>query len=201
MHPFDTPQEAARAGLAAAMEADELREYAGVIYEKDGKYYYTQPKSSGKRDQVKVKVQYPKGSKLHGLYHTHPEGKKSHLFSHGDIEIAEQLKMPYYMAHAKDKSYHVFTPGSKVNKRRDREWNASGEPLGSLYPETTSSDQVKVKNQKPPSRGWTAPGEPLEGLVPDPKAKPQGLLGGIQEKVAPDAPQPTAQTAPPTKGY
>lgn len=116
---FDTYQEAAQGALKDAIGRSDVYEYAGVVYRWKDKFYYTEPETSKKTHNVNVKVRYPKGSKLIGLYHSHPEGEHSEYFSEGDIEIAEKLGVPYFMGNVKDGSMRVFDPEqSTVAKMR-----------------------------------------------------------------------------------
>jgi proteasome lid subunit RPN8/RPN11 len=115
---YPTAAEAAQAALTEAMAQSKTREYAGVIYEQDGEFHYTTPKTSGETHAVKIKVQYPKGSKLVSLYHTHPDGTNAEMFSHGDIQVADQLGLPYYMGHS-EAGFRVYEPGkTRVTRQR-----------------------------------------------------------------------------------
>jgi hypothetical protein len=122
---YATLDEAAKAALLAALPLSEKHEYAGAIYEQDGKFYFTEPATSGGSHSVSVRVRKPKGSTLAALYHVHPEdktgqaGNDSSVFSEMDIEVSDKLKVPYYMAHTKDGAMSVFLPGkSRVVKLR-----------------------------------------------------------------------------------
>lgn len=121
---YDTPKEAVIAALKEAIPKSSQFEHAGALYEKDGKFFFTEPKSNGENDSVKVKVRFPKGAKLVALYHTHPDGRRSEVFSPNDIAIATQLDIPYFMGHVNG-TVRVFKPGvSEVTKMRGRRLRA-----------------------------------------------------------------------------
>lgn len=147
---YKTPQEAVIAAMTEAVPQSEKYEYAGVIYEMDGRFFYTKPESSRQTDRVKVKISYPKGANLVSLYHTHPEGEKSEIFTRDDIEMAEKLTehfgrpIPYFMGHVKDGSVRSFIPGkSEITGRH----TSPGEFVYKLFQEEPAADLQTKQHQ------------------------------------------------------
>jgi hypothetical protein len=101
--PFTSADEAVIAALKDARANPDVgtTEYAGIVYEQDGKFYYTKPENSGGRDSVDLKVLKPTGSKVAALYHTHgADPKNPDSFSGHDRRTARGLKVPSYILDA-----------------------------------------------------------------------------------------------------
>ncbi len=62
------------AAIAALRDLQGPNESAGILYVKDGLYYYTKPVTSRTQDSCNIKAQLPKGAKIAGIYHTHSNG-------------------------------------------------------------------------------------------------------------------------------
>ena len=140
---YDSPDEAAIAALSEALPLSVQFEYAGVIYEQDGRFHFTEPKSSGEVHDIEVHVQYPSGAKLVGLYHTHPDtktltqsGADFGWFSPYDIAVAEQLGLPSYMAYCATGDVRKFVPGEtsieRLGFKYKSDWSR-GELIGSAF--------------------------------------------------------------------
>jgi len=130
MDDVDPIKEVLRAVMEEAIPLSEHFEYAGVIYEKDGKIHYTPPATNKERADVKVTVKYPKGAKLLGLYHTHPKGKYSEIISETDINVAKELGIPYYMGHFETGDVKVYEHGkTRIRKRRGQPLSSEGDLL------------------------------------------------------------------------
>lgn len=71
----------------------------------------------------------PAGWQLDSLYHTHPQGPQSSLFSEDDISTAQRRKVPTYVLSRYDNRIRSFDPAtSKVSKSANGEY-APGELL------------------------------------------------------------------------
>jgi hypothetical protein len=92
-------------------------ESISLVYEKDGRYYFTPPATQRKSDkQVKAAISFPKGATARMLVHNHPEASDHDRFSAEDVQMATALKVPSAIIFGKDApTIRVFTPGvSKV---------------------------------------------------------------------------------------
>jgi hypothetical protein len=114
---YNTPDEAARQALRNVTNKSQQtrREYGGAIYEKDGKYYYTDPEEGplgtpGKR-QCKIILVAP--GKVVATYHTHIDDP---LHSPGDKFEHDKRNIPSYVAKAGNKIQR-YTPDPKKTAR------------------------------------------------------------------------------------
>lgn len=109
---YETIDAAAAAGLAlASATGQEDHEYAGVIYRRlDGSYCYTVPVSNGSDENFRIQVQIPTGSKLAGLYHTHPAFPESDQFSESDINVAKAMHLPSFIKIIASGEIKLFDP-------------------------------------------------------------------------------------------
>lgn len=84
----------------------------GVIRDRAGFYSTTKPQGNKNPGAFEIDLRFPKSSKLVGLYHTHPgEQLKADKFSHGDVEIAQQLKVLSYIRALEANKIFKFEPG------------------------------------------------------------------------------------------
>lgn len=109
---YETIDAAAAAGLAlASLATQEDHEYAGGIYKRqDGSYCYTVPVSNGSDENFRIQVQIPTGSKLAGLYHTHPAFPESDQFSESDINVAKAMHLPSFIKIIASGEIKLFDP-------------------------------------------------------------------------------------------
>lgn len=159
---YKTVDEAIIAAMEQAIPLSKDYEYGGVIYKYKGAFYFTAPGTSKSNRHVNITARFPKGSKLLALYHTHPPGDESDLFSGNDVTTSQKLKLPYYMGSYADGSIKVFTPGKSETKKRggrlmlgkEQNQTSEGELFGIL-----PSRQVKdafttaVESKKEPEIG------------------------------------------------
>jgi hypothetical protein len=166
---FDSMEAAVQAALQEAVHVTKDRkEVGGVIFERDGKFFYSPPANEAKRGrgvtdsrkgQFRVKVQVPKGAKVRGVYHNHPShsGRSSGpVFSPDDVNMSNQLGVPSYITFGGE--MRVFDPsaGDKVDGHKGA---ANGRPF--------------VIEEKPKG---------MLGLDIEPQAPPPetGMLGGLR---------------------
>lgn len=111
-HGFETLDSAAAAGLSiASVAGQEDHEYAGVIYKSaDGSYCYTTPVSNGSDENFNIQAQIPTGSKLAGLFHTHPAFPESDQFSEADINVAKAMHLPSFIKIIASGEIKLFDP-------------------------------------------------------------------------------------------
>lgn len=98
----------------------EIAEQAGVLLRRkaDGHYAYSVP-VQGKNDNFSLRARFGPDLELAGIYHTHPDGPRSRMFSPDDIEAARQLKVLSYIKHLSDGEIRRFDPAttSTTSKR------------------------------------------------------------------------------------
>lgn len=108
---YSSADEAAKAAEAAAMPLSRVYEFGGVIVERNGRFFYTTPTTSGRTGEVKIRALIPVGARLAGLYHTHPGDSCGEFFSTEDVSTAMQMKLPSYIGVLSDGSVRRFVPG------------------------------------------------------------------------------------------
>lgn len=88
---------------------DHKAEEAGVLYaDADGKYHYSIP-TAQKDDGFKLRA----AGKMAGIFHTHPgNDQDAGYFSPGDVDTANQLKVPSYIYFEGAKDMRKFVPGT-----------------------------------------------------------------------------------------
>src|SRR5262245_59477351 len=118
---YDSAQDAAIAGLRSIN--DSTAEFGGgVLYNPaTQKYAYTLPVGSGNGEHFAARVQVPQGWQLQALYHTHPKGPESTVFSADDVDMAGQLKMPSYILPLQDNKVRKFDPASSAIVKNSRD--------------------------------------------------------------------------------
>jgi len=95
---FVTMDEAGTKALEDCSKISDKKEYAGVILEFNGKYYYTSFISGSEKEIGSFKILLWKGSKVVGLFHTHPSGFHSDIFSSADVKFADEKNWVSYVA-------------------------------------------------------------------------------------------------------
>lgn len=117
--PFATLEEAAKAGVAAALDRSVIIEYAGCVYRLNGQYFYTVPVSSGGKRDVAVRLAIPGSAILVALYHTHPSDLTTDVsdkFTDADIEAAKRLHVQSFVGVVRLGTVINYRPLSSVDK-------------------------------------------------------------------------------------
>lgn len=117
---YATLDDAARAALHLALPLSAKHEYGGAVLLIEGRYYVTDPVTSGHSHDVSYDVVAPRGAVLAGVYHTHPCDARSSVFSPNDGETVRSLGVPSYMADACTGVIRVLTPKDVTQARRVR---------------------------------------------------------------------------------
>jgi hypothetical protein len=94
---FDSMDAAASEALENCSKISDKKEYGGVILEMNGRYYYTSFISGSDKEIGSFKIALWKGSKVVGLYHTHPIGFNSDIFSSEDVKFADEKNWTSYV--------------------------------------------------------------------------------------------------------
>jgi RHS repeat-associated protein len=155
--PYDTMDEAAEAAMQEAADKAQSTtyvqskpdgsgteefygvEYGGLIYELNGKYYYTTPRTDGRPNQVYpegdnlgkeyVKKNVPAGAKIVADYHVHPDCYNDNLsvgLSPGDKSDAINRRRIAYVGFARNGSILCFDPSKESTRRLKKTFKASG---------------------------------------------------------------------------
>jgi proteasome lid subunit RPN8/RPN11 len=119
---YDSLEDAAVAALRAAAARSEKFEYAGAIVRSETGFFLTEPVTARDEASIRYAVHVPQGFALVGLYHTHPSGDGSNVFSPTDVSQAKAFGVPSFIGVLDDDSVREFAPGMPV-------WRA---PLGSV---------------------------------------------------------------------
>lgn len=145
---YQTVDQAATAGIRAAVTSSTQFERGGGVLEgSDGKYYYTAPVGGKNPGEVKFGVEYNKNNfRLVAIYHTHPPdcpgvcpNDLTEYFSAMDVEMAQNLHLVSYIGILKTHSVSKFVPehdplkSVDANKGDGSSENVSlGEEVGSF---------------------------------------------------------------------
>lgn len=108
---YETEQQAVKQALIDA-SVHYTSEYGGVVYELNGKYFYTTPATVEEASQVRFEIRMLRSARLVALYHTHTPGAQSDLFSQCDIQVATQLRVPSYILVLDKGEIESYTPGT-----------------------------------------------------------------------------------------
>lgn len=92
---YQSVDDAARAGLAAAETLTADYEAGSTIYLCGTAYAFMPVTTDGKRDRIAVTVYSSSECVLAGMFHTHPKGDAR--FSTADVKAACALKVPSYI--------------------------------------------------------------------------------------------------------
>ncbi len=139
---YPTLEDAAVAALRAAAALSRVYEYGGALLRSDAGYFYTEPVTTGEEKSVSYRTSIPDGFTRVGLYHTHPGGDGSTVFSPADVQQSKALGLPSFIGVFDDDAVRVFTPDMPV-------WRA---PLGS------ASDWDGIGRGRVVLRRWLTPG-------------------------------------------
>lgn len=113
MDAYDTVNEAVYHAATATREKFANKgEAISLVYQKDGKFYFTEPQGQDETASVRGEFKIPKGATLAHIIHNHPDGTGDNTyFSPGDIEMATQLKIPSAIIFGADPHISIYTPG------------------------------------------------------------------------------------------
>jgi hypothetical protein len=127
---FDSYEKAARAALRVAMAnpASSAHEYCGAVLAIEGRFYFTEPMSSGSERECTVHVPLPQGVLLAAIYHTHTQvipilqtralRNTRRYFSRIDRETARALKVPSFIGLRGSEEVVVYEPPRGAEGRR-----------------------------------------------------------------------------------
>jgi hypothetical protein len=118
---YDSLLEAQKAAANVARTVyKDKHEAISLVYEKDGKFYYTPPvnrnDAAAGNSHASANIQIPAGS-LRSLVHNHPNGVDNHLFSEDDTTMANKYKVPSVIIYGHDvPSYKIYMPGDPIDQ-------------------------------------------------------------------------------------
>jgi proteasome lid subunit RPN8/RPN11 len=121
---FDSATEAVLAAYDAVTQPFRRTEVGGAIVQKDGKFFYTTPVTTDETMALGFRIALREGETVVAWYHTHPanprwgpyEKGEMEYFSKGDVEVANRLGVPAYVAIEPTRNVRVFDP--RLDKRR-----------------------------------------------------------------------------------
>jgi hypothetical protein len=115
---YDSQDEAAKAALTEIFttNSETSNEFAGVIVQMNGKYFYTCPVSSGETSSFSVRAAIPHNGKIVAIFHNHPGHEYSQLeyFSPNDVQVAKEMNLTSYIGVNASHNIHKFVPGKSV---------------------------------------------------------------------------------------
>jgi RHS repeat-associated protein len=106
--PFSTIEEAARAGLKAAVALGTKFEFAGAVIEVPGGFYATTPVTINDPNNFAFSLE--PGVKPVAIFHTHPANGFGAIFSANDVSMAQLLRVSSFIGVISDNSIRVFDP-------------------------------------------------------------------------------------------
>jgi hypothetical protein len=110
---FPTADEAAIAALSVALKRKPTVEWGGFVFQlRDGGYVYSEPVSSDRREICGYRGEAPAGSRLAGIYHTHPQHEADDYFSTRDIATAARMGVKTYIGVVSGRHIRMFDPQS-----------------------------------------------------------------------------------------
>lgn len=121
---FDSVTEAVLAAYDSVTQPFPRVEVGGAIVQKDGKFFYTTPVTTDQSMALGFRIALRVGDTVVAWYHTHPansrwgsyEKSEMEFFSKGDVEVANRLGVPAYVAIEPTRNVRVFDP--RLDKRR-----------------------------------------------------------------------------------
>lgn len=173
---FDTREQAQIAALRSIRERKVETGGAILFNPASGQYAYTATVGQEDAAHFWAAVRVPAGWQLDSLYHTHPQGPQSSLFSEDDISTAQRLKVPSYVLSRYDNRIRRFDPASsRVSKSVTGEYSA-----GELLDETAPA--LKERSAHPPrtvSASWFAHTAASCRVTPGAPADAARCLGAV----------------------
>lgn len=140
----DINQAIYQAAVEARSVYEDKEEAISLIYEKEGKYYFTPPYSThAKEDRGRAKVTIPKGS-LRYIVHNHPSGKGADKFSGEDIDIADKLGVPSAIIFGKNPVIRTYIPGETKTSRHYSGGKQSAGDEFDMSPYSELADQRRI---------------------------------------------------------
>lgn len=121
------------AALTAVFGMHDCREHAGVIMSEADGSYFASPAVTGKDDTFTLHIKIYAGQHVAAIYHTHPgctHSDESKFFSPQDIDMANALHVPSYIAVLTNGQVLRYTPGSDHRERTTHQLD-SGRSAGS----------------------------------------------------------------------
>lgn len=80
------------------------------------KFYSSDPFDSKDTDSINYDAMIPSGYTLAAIYHTHPSGAFSFVYSDVDVKVATNLKVPSYLGVVDGRTIRRFTYGVDQTK-------------------------------------------------------------------------------------
>jgi hypothetical protein len=110
---FTTDDAAAVAALAKALRMDPTVEWGGLVFQlRDGGYVFSEPVTSERREVCGYQGEAPAGSRLVGIYHTHPQHEADDFFSTRDIATAKRVGVKSYIGVVSGRHIRMFDPAT-----------------------------------------------------------------------------------------
>lgn len=114
---FSSVDQCGVAMTAIALSETSNYEFGGFcIIGGDGGIYASDPITSKSTDTIQYHALIPQGSKLAAVYHTHPSGEYTDVYSDIDVKTASALKVPSYLGIVDDKTVRRFVAGEKTDR-------------------------------------------------------------------------------------
>lgn len=134
---YESAEAAAVAALGALRSGDKhVERGGGILYNaQTQKYAFTQPVGQLDDAHFSASIAVPQGWQLKSIYHSHPEGPQSTIFSGDDVAMAQQLKIPSYILAHYDNKIRVFDPATSAVTRSA----GTSSSIGSLVDEPAPS--------------------------------------------------------------
>lgn len=97
--------------------AESMYESGGVVYrDKRGQYSYSAPMGNQQTGKFEATAQIPQSAQLSAIYHTHPDGPQSELFSPEDVNLARDRRLQSYIKVMKSGDIRRFDPKSSSTR-------------------------------------------------------------------------------------
>ena len=102
--------------LSSQLEALEMKptvEWGGFVFQlRDGGYVFSEPVTSERREVCGYRGEAPAGSRLVGIYHTHPQHEADDFFSTRDVATAARIGVKTYIGVVSGRHIRMFDPAS-----------------------------------------------------------------------------------------
>src|SRR5262245_33026091 len=106
---FSTADDAAIAALSLALERKPTVKWGGFVFQlRGGSYVFSEPVSSDRREVCGYRGEAPAGSRLVGIYHTHPQHEADDYFSTRDIATATRVGVKTYIGVVSGRHIRMF---------------------------------------------------------------------------------------------